>query len=124
MPRVSVKSLSNVHPDVEPTLSGQHELELARCLNDPLPLFTIPDDVLLDGLGVVVLAVLLEDRACVIEVTYVLPSQTPDTEDAKTSEIDAGSEHSARGHLVLVQEDVGGRGLRIAGRCHTVGEVC
>ena len=121
MAGVAVHRDRQVHLEVEAALGGRHESLFLGGHDDPLPLLPVADHVLLDGVGVVELAVALERVAHVVQAGEGLLDVG--AEDARSGVIDPRAEQIARLDLVGVGQHVRGVGLRIADRGDAIGEV-
>ena len=115
---VAVEAVRDVELEVEAALGGRHETEFLRRHDDPLALLAVAGHVHLERLRVVVLRILLEDRAGVIEILHILGD-----EDARAGGVAARADHFTRLHAIVVREEVGGGRLRIARGGGAVGEL-
>src|SRR5205814_9446108 len=98
---------------------------LARRHQYPLPLLTVAGDVHLERMRIVVLAVAAHDASRMVQVLDVVTEarEVGRTEESRSGRVDAGADGEAGVDGVLVGEDVGRAGLRIAQRRHAISEI-
>ena len=116
--RIAVDRVGHVEPVVQTALGGGHELEFARGHDQPLALPAVAGHVHLEGLGVVVAAVLGQH----VDRVVVAPDEV-ELEHPRPCRIDPWPDHLAGAHHVLVGEYVRRGRLRIPRRRHAIGQV-
>ena len=119
MPGISIQQLGHVEFKVKSTFGSGHQALLFRRLDDPLAVLAVAGEVHFDGLGIVVLRVLLEDVAGLLQAFKpVCPITYP-----WASRINARPQDLTTFYHVAIGEYVGRGGLRVAGSGYAVSQV-
>src|SRR5882757_1636576 len=107
MTRIAIQQIGDIKLRIQPAFRSRHQLLVAGSHDYPLTLLTVPGQVHLDIMRIIVFAVLTKNT---LRLRRVLDIVVPEA-DARTRRIDPGSENAARVYFILIGENIRGRSL-------------